>query len=277
MAGDAEQLGAGVVGAADASEPVGATAQNGRRHRDAFDIIDGGGAAIQADIGRERRLQARLAFLAFQALEQRGFLAADISPSPMMDIEVEIPAMNVVLADQPRRVSFIDGALQCLALADELAAQIDVAGMGAHREACHQAAFDQRVRIVAQDVAVLAGARLGFVGIDDQIMRPLLHFLGHEGPFQAGGEARAAAPAQARLLHDVDDGLRPQVDDGLGIVPLAALARALEDRALEPVQVGEDAILVGEHQAVPGFLGSAGGGGGGGGAFGTCLPMIEPS
>jgi hypothetical protein len=35
-----------------------------------------------------------------------------------------------------------------------------------------QAALDQRVRIVAHDVAVLAGARLGFVGIDDEVMRP---------------------------------------------------------------------------------------------------------
>jgi hypothetical protein len=40
------------------------------------------------------------------------------------------------------------------------------------REAGDQAALDQRVRIVAHDVAVLAGARLGFVGIDDEIMRP---------------------------------------------------------------------------------------------------------
>src|SRR5450759_4464058 len=46
--------------------------------RDRLDVLHGGRAAIEADIGRERRLQARLAFLAFQAFQQRGFLAADI-------------------------------------------------------------------------------------------------------------------------------------------------------------------------------------------------------
>ncbi len=58
-----------------------------------------------------------------------------------------------------------------LALADEFAAHIDVAGMRAHREAGDQAAFDQQMRIVPHDLAVLAGAGLGLVGIDDEIAR----------------------------------------------------------------------------------------------------------
>ena len=124
--------------------------------------------------------------------------------------------------------------------------------MRAHREAGDQAAFDQRMRIVAHDVAVLAGAGLGFVGIDHQIMRPLLHFLGHEGPFEAGGEAGAAAAAQARLLDHVDDGLGPEFEDRLGAVPVAALLRGVEPRRLEAVEIGEDAVLVGEHQSAPG-------------------------
>ena len=202
--------------------------------------------------------------------------------------------MDVVLADQLCGVSLVNGALQRLALADELATDIDIAGMGAHRERGDQAAFDQRMRVVAHDVAILAGARLGLVCIDDEIMRPFLHFFRHEGPLQAGGKSGAAASAQARLLHDVDDDIGPQIDDGLGVVPLAALLRRLEAGALETVKVGEDAILVGEHQvAAPGgfcfgasrseaawvgFLASASaGGGGGGGALGTYFPMMEPS
>ncbi len=59
-------------------EPRRAAAQDVRRHRDRLDIVDRGRAAIEADIGRERRLQARLALLAFEAFEQRGFFAADI-------------------------------------------------------------------------------------------------------------------------------------------------------------------------------------------------------
>ena len=71
VAGDAEDLGAGVVRPADAGEPGGAAAQDGRRDRDGLDIVDRGRAAIEPDRRRERRLQARLALLALEAFEQR--------------------------------------------------------------------------------------------------------------------------------------------------------------------------------------------------------------
>ena len=54
-----------------------------------------------------------------------------------------------------------------LGLADELAADVDIGGPRAHREAREQRALDQLVRIVADDLAVLATARLGFVGVDN--------------------------------------------------------------------------------------------------------------
>ena len=45
----------------------------------------------------------------------------------------------------------------------------------------------------------------------------------------------------------------PQLQNGLGIVPLAALLRAFQAGVLEAVEIGEDAVLVGEHQvAAPG-------------------------
>ena len=50
-----------------------------------FDVVDRGRAAIEADIGRERRLQPRQALLAFEAFEQRGFFAADIGAGAVMD------------------------------------------------------------------------------------------------------------------------------------------------------------------------------------------------
>ncbi len=38
----------------------------------------------------------------------RGLLAADVGAGAMMDEEVEIPAMDVVLADQPGLISLVD-------------------------------------------------------------------------------------------------------------------------------------------------------------------------
>ena len=89
-----------------------------------------------------------------------------------MHEEVEIAAVDVVLADQLGVVGLIDRGLQPLALADEFAANIDVAGVRRHGAAGDQAPLDQQMRIVPHDLAVLAGAGLGLVGVDDEIMRP---------------------------------------------------------------------------------------------------------
>ena len=214
-----------------------------------LDVVDRGRATVKADIGRERRLQPRLALLAFEAFEQRGFFAADIGAGAVRHVEVERPAVDVVLADQFGLIGLIDRGLQMLAFADELAADIDVAGMRAHREACDQAALDQEMRIVPHDLPVLAGAGLGLVGIDDEIARsPVLRFLRHEGPFHPGRESGTAAAAQARRLHLVDDPVAPLVDDRLGAVPGATTPRTLQAPIMQAVEVFEDAVLVLEHQ-----------------------------
>ena len=105
--------------------------------------------------------------------------------------------MHVVLAEQLGLVGLVDRRLQALALADEFAAHIDVTGVRAHGETGNQTALDQQMRIVPHDLAILAGAGLGLVGVDHEIMRPAVRLLRHERPLQAGRKAGAAAPAQA--------------------------------------------------------------------------------
>ena len=69
MAGNTKQLGALVVVAPERGKPVRAAAKNGRRHRNRFDIVDRGRAAVETDIGREWRLETRLALFAFQTFQ----------------------------------------------------------------------------------------------------------------------------------------------------------------------------------------------------------------
>src|SRR5262245_47777898 len=107
------------------------------------------------------------------------------------------------------------------------------------------------VRIVAQDVAVLAGAGLGLVGIDDEVGWPAVGLLGHERPFEAGREAGAAASPQVRLLDLVDDGVAATRDQVLGVVPGAALAGAGEAPVMQAVEILEDAVLVAQHRYSP--------------------------
>src|ERR1051326_8910953 len=56
------------------------------------------------------------------------------------------------------------------------------------------------------------------VGIDHEIVRPVADLLAHEGPFQPGRKAGAAAPALARGLHLVDDRVAAPFQDRLGAV-----------------------------------------------------------
>ena len=114
--------------------------------------------------------------------------------------------------------------------------------------------FEQPVRLPAQDLAVLAGARLRLVGVDHQVVRPRPLLLGHEGPLQAGVEAGAAAAAQAGGLDLVADPLRRLRQHVGRAVPDAALPRRFQPEVLQAVEVGEDAVLVfqdARHQPLP--------------------------
>jgi hypothetical protein len=94
-------------------EPVGAAAQDGRRDGDRLDVVDRRRAAVEADVGRERRLQARLALLAFEAFEQRGLLAADVGAGAVDARRGRSPSRAArVLADQPGVIGLVDRRLQ---------------------------------------------------------------------------------------------------------------------------------------------------------------------
>src|SRR6516165_6268978 len=247
VAGNAEQLGAGIVRPPDAGEPGGAAPRNVRHHRDRFHVVDRGRTAVDADIGRKRRFQARLALLAFEAFQERRLLAADIGPGTVVDDDVERKAVDVVLADEIGRIGLVHRRLQALAFANKFAADIDETGMRTHGETGDQAALDQEVRIVAHDLAVLAGAGLGFIGVDHEIMRPAVGLLGHERPLESGRKAGAAASAQPRGLHLIDDPIAALLQDGLGAVPSTARTGALEAPVVEAVEVLEDAVFIREH------------------------------
>ena len=168
-----------------------------------------------------------------------------------MDEDVEIIArLGRILAEQPRVIGFLDGRLHDLGFHDIFAANVNIGGPRTHRETGDQRALDQLVRIVAQDFAVLARTRLGFIGIDHQKARPrialavLRRFLGHERPFQTGRETRPAATAQAAGLHFLDDLVIAALDDVGGLVPVTALLRCLQVPRLEAVDIGEDPVLV---------------------------------
>src|SRR5690606_3983274 len=141
-------------------------------------------------------------------LEERGFLAADIGARADERVQIEIdPRALDVLAEPARLVRLLQRVLEAgERLRHELAADVVVAHGRADREARDRHPFDQRVRVVAKDVAVVTGAGLALVGVADEILLPR-RVRRHERKLEAGREARSAAPAKARGLDLLDDRL----------------------------------------------------------------------
>jgi hypothetical protein len=98
--------------AAEARRTSRAAAQDGRRDGDRLDVVHRGRAAVEAHIGRERRLQARHALLALEAFQQRGFLAADIGAGAVVDVEVERPSRGCCPCRSARVIGLVDRRLQ---------------------------------------------------------------------------------------------------------------------------------------------------------------------
>ena len=83
-----------------------------------------------------------------------------------MQIHVEVVARAAgVLPDEALRVGLVDRLLQLHLLDPELAAAVNVGRSRAHCEADDQRAFNQLMRVVAQDFAIFAGAWFTFVGV----------------------------------------------------------------------------------------------------------------
>ncbi len=205
VAGDAEEARAAVALGAELGVGLAAHQEDVRGGGDGLGVVDDGGAAVEADDGREGRLDARNAALAFERFHQGGLFADLVGSRAGLGDDVEVDAgAEDVFAEEALRVGIGDGLLDDLEEVAILAAQIDEAHLRADGEAGDHGAFDDGVRVVQEDDVVFAGAGLGLVAVDQDVLG-LLGLLGDEGPLHAGGEACAAASAQAGGLHGVDD------------------------------------------------------------------------
>ena len=128
------------------------------------------GLAEQAVVRRQRRLGAHDAAPAFQALEQRRLLAADISARAHADLEVECPlGAGCVRAEQSGLARDGDGARERGDRMRILGAHVDEALGGAHREAGDRHALDQQEGVALHQHAVGEGAAVALVGVADDV------------------------------------------------------------------------------------------------------------
>ncbi|MNZ99239.1 hypothetical protein D3C78_1185570 [compost metagenome] len=115
-----------------------------------------------------------------------------------VQFEAETAAHDVVTQEAGRAGLFQRG-FEAFVDFEDLAVDVVVTQRDAHGIGRDGHAFDHDVRVEHQDVAVLAGTGLAFVGVAHQVLLTG-ELAGHEAPLQARGEARATAAAQTRFL-----------------------------------------------------------------------------
>src|SRR5262245_47183120 len=204
-------------------------------------VVDDGRLAEQTDMGRERRLGADLAPLAFEAVEKRGFLAANISACARAHFHVELVLRAGDAAPEHAALArLLDGDLHRRNRVGIFGADVDVAVGGADGDARDGHALDQNEGIAFHDHAVGEGAGIAFIGVADDVFL-LWRRLGDGAPFDPGGEARAAAAAQARGDDLLDDRLRSG-----GNRLLQALIAAMRLVVFQAARIDDAATLEGE-------------------------------
>ena len=105
-------------------------------------------------------------------------------------------------------------------------------------------AFDHRMRIVLENQPVFAGAGLALVPVAQNIFR-LGRLLGNERPLQPGAESRAATPAQAGILHLIDDAVRAHAQGLLHRLVAVQLQVAIDIGRTQAESFGDDFYFVG--------------------------------
>lgn len=246
VAGNTEKFRAAVIGSAERGEPIGSAPHDRRANRYRFYIGHGGGAAVESRIGGEGRLDTGLARLAFQRLNQTCFFTADVGSGTRVYIDIEVVAtVRGVLSQEPFIVGLLHSLFESVGLVPELTAYVDVSGAGAHGETDHQGPFDQFVRVIAEDLAILAGAWLGLIRIDDQVGGTAIGVLfGHEGIFQSGGKTGAATAAQPGLFNFVDDPIGTHREYVFGLVPVSSLHGTLDAKVAIAIYICKYTITV---------------------------------
>ena len=188
-----------------------------------LDVVDHRRATKDPFDGRKGRFEFRLPSLSLQGGEHSRFLATDVGTRPAMkgNIEVEVAAEDP-LAEKTIAVRLLDSFEEPPVGEDEFPANVDVGVVNPDRLATDDDSIEEQVGVLLHQNSVLEGARFRFVGVDHQVLR-LVGVLRNEGPLDPGRESRSATAAKIGGLHQIDEGIRVLVFDGILCLGVAAL------------------------------------------------------
>ena len=241
VAGDAIELRSGVLRRSESFEPLRAVLDDQRHAGQRLDVLHDSRSAECADDRRERRLHARLAAVALDRLDESGLFAADVSTRATCNRHVEVEVRSEdPFAEEASGARFVESFVENRRRVVELAANVDVPHrIRSDRVRRDDHPFEEKVRILLHDHAVLERARLGFVGVAEQPRR-LRRVLRNEAPLHAGRESRAAAAAQFGVLHELGDLVRRHLQRFPRSFVAAAVDVGLDRRGIRLIDVREE-------------------------------------
>lgn len=187
VAADTEQFGALVSLPSKGREPAPTSPADCRRDSYRLHICNGRRTAEETDVSRERRLQTRLALLSLNTLNQRRLLSTDVRARAAMEVHIKaVSAPTRVLAEEARFVRLIDRLLDMRGFLVKLATDVDVGRRRVHAATGDKAALDEFMRVAPENLAVFAGSRFAFVGVDNEVARSRVNIREWESK-QGGG------------------------------------------------------------------------------------------
>ena len=199
----AVQLRAAFVGEARLLEPLDALADDVRHVADRFDVVDHRRLAPEAGDRGKRRLRARVAALAFERVQERGLFAADVAAGA--DVQVQLEADS-----RSRRCCGRDSAPRRPPRSRARSARPPACTPIAGRCSATSASIAYALRITPSTSwcgsPSISRRSLNVPGsissaLHDEVLRMgRVRPHRHEAPLLTGGEAGAAAAAQARSL-----------------------------------------------------------------------------
>jgi hypothetical protein len=134
-----------------------------------------------------------LPLLSFDRFKQSGFLATNVGTSSAVDSNIEF---KITAGDRfakiSRGIGFVYGRLQNLYLGGIFTANIDIGSIALDGVATDDNTFDQAMRVADENISILKGRRLGFIGVNRKIHR-FIDVFGQKAPFKTGRESSTTA------------------------------------------------------------------------------------
>ena len=222
----------------DLAEPLGALVDDDGDVGERFDVVNDRRAAPETLDRRERRTGLRHTAVTLNRLEKSRLFAADerAGAEAKLNVEVKVAAENL-LAQKTEVASLLDGDLKALDGERIFRTDVDVALRSADREAGDGHGLEDGVGIAFERGAVHVGAGVALVGVTDHVLLAL-GLLHGELPLHAGGEAGAAAAAETRLEHLVDDLLGRHLEENL----LESLVAVAGDVVIDLLGIDDAAV-----------------------------------